>query len=500
MNDENKSTNTIEPEQPEVEAISEDSVANNESAQTVSDVPTTSAYTPTPTTVPIVNGKLKNCSSCGNSMAKNAKHCPNCGAKNKKPFYKRVYFYVLILIVIYALDSLLVGMQRPENVVAADKLIAAIGKVDLQSEDKIRAAEKAVAALTDEEAEQLHKKETLEKAKAKYADELIDAIGKVDQKSEDKILAAEKAVAALTDEEAERLRKEKTLEKARAAYNELVLEDEVKNVQNVISAIGTVNLTSGKKIKTAREAYDKSSAEAKKQINNYDVLQKAETEFSALNVDKVVALINEIGTVTLKSGDKIEAANEAYNELTDEDKDKVTNYKTLTAAQDELKKLQKADKDAKIKKALTKLKKKYDKVEGITWYSASTDPYYADTRSYVLPYIGRRDNGSSWLRVEMHYTGDDWVFFNHVIVIVDGTRYDKYFSYNDIYRDNDTEVWEQADYLAYASDIEMLRTISKSKETIVRFEGDDHRKDITISAADKKAIAEVLDTYELLNN
>ncbi|MBQ7975597.1 MAG: hypothetical protein IJ300_07935 [Clostridia bacterium] len=51
------------------------------------------------------NKKLKNCTSCGKEIAVSAKTCPECGAKNKKPFYKRLWFIILAIIVIIAVIS-----------------------------------------------------------------------------------------------------------------------------------------------------------------------------------------------------------------------------------------------------------------------------------------------------------------------------------------------------------------------------------------------------------
>ena len=46
----------------------------------------------------ILMGKMKNCKSCGKEIANSAKTCPSCGAKNKKPFYKAVWFWVIVII------------------------------------------------------------------------------------------------------------------------------------------------------------------------------------------------------------------------------------------------------------------------------------------------------------------------------------------------------------------------------------------------------------------
>lgn len=46
------------------------------------------------------NKRLKQCTSCGGTIAKNARTCPHCGAKNKKPVYKRLWFLLLVVLVI----------------------------------------------------------------------------------------------------------------------------------------------------------------------------------------------------------------------------------------------------------------------------------------------------------------------------------------------------------------------------------------------------------------
>lgn len=44
--------------------------------------------------------KLKNCKHCGAEIAATAKKCPHCGGKNKKPIYKRVWFIILVVLII----------------------------------------------------------------------------------------------------------------------------------------------------------------------------------------------------------------------------------------------------------------------------------------------------------------------------------------------------------------------------------------------------------------
>lgn len=44
---------------------------------------------------------MKNCKICGKEIAKSAKVCPHCGAKNKKPIYKRIWVWILGVIIIF---------------------------------------------------------------------------------------------------------------------------------------------------------------------------------------------------------------------------------------------------------------------------------------------------------------------------------------------------------------------------------------------------------------
>ncbi len=74
-----------------------------------------------------------------------------------------------------------------------------------------------------------------------------------------------------------------------------------------------------------------------------------------------------------------------------------------------------------------------------------------------------------------------------------------YYGYNDVVREVDWgDVFEYADKTADKGDLEMLRAIADSKETIVRFEGDDYIHDFTVSDSDKKAIRETLKVYDAL--
>lgn len=132
----------------------------------------------------------------------------------------------------------------------------------------------------------------------------------------------------------------------------------VSDVIEKINAIGTVTLESKEKIQAARAAYDKLTEQEKKRVTNLDKLTAAEkklAELEATEEDKkaaeaVVKLIDGIGTVTLDSQEKIQAARKAYDSLTDLQKLLVENFPELVKAEQTLNQQQTAGAVADIYK------------------------------------------------------------------------------------------------------------------------------------------------------
>ena len=119
----------------------------------------------------------------------------------------------------------------------------------------------------------------------------------------------------------------------------------VEAVEDLIDAIGTVTLNSEDAITAARNAYDALDAAKRAEVNNYALLTAAEATLKSLKdakaAEDVEALIDSIGTVTLASEAQIRAARDAYDALTNEQKNLVDNYDTLVAAEEALSELRK---------------------------------------------------------------------------------------------------------------------------------------------------------------
>ena len=246
------------------------------------------------------------------------------------------------------------------------------GKVTLAERDAVKAAQDAYDALSAEQKEYLTFAQAakvtalakriaeLEAAPIKSVEALIDAIGTVTLDSKSAIDEARKAYDKLTAEQQAKVSNYAALTAAETTYAKLVQDkadqDAADAVIAKINAIGTVTLKSKKAIDEARKAYDKLTAAQQARVSNYATLTAAETTYAKLVTDKadqdaadaVIAKIDAIGTVTLKSKKAIDAARKAYDKLTAAQQARVSNYATLTAAETTYAKLvqDKADQDA----------------------------------------------------------------------------------------------------------------------------------------------------------
>lgn len=119
-----------------------------------------------------------------------------------------------------------------------------------------------------------------------------------------------------------------------------------KNVMELIKSIGKVNEVMTrteadavkKKIQTAQDAYNKLTAEQKQMVTNYADLQAAAAAYQTYETNYAAAkatedLIRAIGTVTKDSYDAIQKATEAYNKLTATQK-KLVDAKLVQQLQD----------------------------------------------------------------------------------------------------------------------------------------------------------------------
>ena len=140
--------------------------------------------------------------------------------------------------------------------------------------------------------------------------------------------------------------------------------------------------------------------------------------------------------------------------------------------------------------ALSKLSKRYDKFQDITWYSSPNSPRYRNYNAFYI-YFGSSGDSKLPLRLVVQYESDDWLFIKSAEVNVDGENYS---ISGDWERDNDSRIWEWID--EKLDDREMIESIIKSKSAVIRFEGNQYYNTRTISASQKQSMRDVLFAYD----
>lgn len=172
-----------------------------------------------------------------------------------------------------------------------------------------------------------------------YVEEQIDAIGDVTLDSGNSINLARSAYDALEDSLKEYVANYNLLTEAEAEYKT------INEVASKIKEIGQFSYDKKDVIKSAREAYEALTDEQKEKIINYQVLVEAENTMTSLidEINAVQQLIEDLGKVTLKSEDAIVKARAAYDLLPKESKVGVENYNTLVDAEKTLSELKKEE-------------------------------------------------------------------------------------------------------------------------------------------------------------
>lgn len=165
-----------------------------------------------------------------------------------------------------------------------------------------------------------------------------------------------KAYENLTDWDKKFLLKADLLYKAENHLN----EKEADRVNELIAAIGSVNENSIEAVNAAREAYDALTDVQKEYVDKYSVLEAAEKSLNAMLIDKANKLIAVLEDKEAWTIENVRKATEAYEKLNSEQKKSVKHEVWLTNALEEIDKVAANEFDKKVSEALS---------EKITWES-----------------------------------------------------------------------------------------------------------------------------------
>lgn len=177
---------------------------------------------------------------------------------------------------------------------------------------------------------------------AQAVDDAISELGYIGLDSKEKLEEIEAAYDALSDKEKKAVENYDELTTARETYDEIrhqYDQSEANSVITYINWIGTVNERSLSDIKQAKNAYYALTDSQKELVSNYSELVAADEKYTELVVKPVEDLIKKVGAFeqngeTMPDGfsDALDSANEAYEKLDDEYKSKVANKDVLDSA------------------------------------------------------------------------------------------------------------------------------------------------------------------------
>lgn len=147
--------------------------------------------------------------------------------------------------------------------------------------------------------------------------------------------------------------------------------------------------------------------------------------------------------------------------------------------------------------SLNRLKKQHDDISGITWYKQPYFTHYTNSNRASI-YMGTREGSSPWLRLQMTYQGEDWIFFERAYLSYEGNTREIEF---DKYREKKTDVGggvsEWIDVSVSEALIGFLREFSSSSDAKMRLSGK-YSKTRNLSENERKGIRDVLAGYDVL--
>ncbi|NOT66225.1 MAG: hypothetical protein HOP06_09415 [Methylotenera sp.] len=148
-----------------------------------------------------------------------------------------------------------------------------------------------------------------------------------------------------------------------------------------------------------------------------------------------------------------------------------------------------------FKKMSTSFNKEVNKVEDIKFYHHKS--FRSSYKTSISPYIAASLDASSdshLLRFMFMYYGSDWLFVKKLEVKCGGERFTIPFEYSEVKRDNGGgDVREWVDMPATTEQMGLLRCAANTEnEVFYNIEGNDYRKEVTMSKKQQEAIKETL--------
>lgn len=138
-----------------------------------------------------------------------------------------------------------------------------------------------------------------------------------------------------------------------------------------------------------------------------------------------------------------------------------------------------------------------DRLEaGTVWLNHPWNPRFDDVRRPIWLYIGSRADGRPTLRLRTHWLGDFRIAVQGIDVVHDGMV--ETLTSGSYKIDADALGWEWRDEPANMYQIEVLRSLAGAGDVSLRYQGDPWPCEAPLAEDDKRAVAEMIELYDLM--
>ena len=257
--------------------------------------------------------------------------------KSNTSIFKKLIAVAAALAVVIVLIAVLT--HKSDAVKACISYIDAIPEnINIYSDAVISLAEKSYDDLSKSDKRKVKNHKELVKAREKcdklIADSVELEIDKLSDKSElYQIQNVRNKYDNLTESQKSIVDNLDELQSYEESYYDDMISDAIEKIDNISYVNGKATAKDEDAIKEAQETYDKIDDNYKEKVVNYDKLEGATASLKAFYLENAQELIDE----SIKSGKGFSNAEEAYNKLTDEQKKEIKNYKEFNDKYDEYK-------------------------------------------------------------------------------------------------------------------------------------------------------------------
>jgi len=157
-------------------------------------------------------------------------------------------------------------------------------------------------------------------------------------------------------------------------------------------------------------------------------------------------------------------------------------------------------KDAQRLVALKKMRIVRDDDQGITWYYNKHISHFVYKNS-LESYIGQSDNGNTWLRMRIYYSGEKPLNIQGYEIYADDRIYPIKTKYGTLEKGSGPGgAWEWFDMQVHSKDLEVLKAAMTANRAAVRYIGGEESSDRVLPEGEKSRLLDIIKALEVLSS